>query len=64
MKSILGAAGVAMLLAALAPAPAASQSVTRIFTQFDAEKCRHSRGKDVEDYGSWRCPGHAGIACS
>ena len=47
-------------LALGAAAPAASQSVTRVYTTFDSEKCRHTRGKDVEDYGSWRCPGHAG----
>ncbi len=41
--------------------PAASQSVSRVYTQFDADKCRHTRGKDVEDYGSWRCAGHDGI---
>jgi hypothetical protein len=61
MKAIHGAAGMAMLAAALAPAPAASQSVSRVFTQFDSEKCRHTRGKAVEDYGSWRCAGHDGI---
>jgi hypothetical protein len=41
--------------------PAASQSVSRVYTQLDADKCRHTKGKDVEDYGSWRCAGHDGI---
>ena len=40
---------------------AMSQTVTRFYTQFDSDKCRHSRGKAVEDYGSWRCAGHDGI---
>ena len=41
--------------------PAAAQAVSRAYTQLDADKCRHTRGKDVEDYGSWRCPGYGGI---
>ena len=40
---------------------AASQSVSRVYTQLDADKCRHTKGKGVEDYGSWRCAGHDGI---
>src|SRR5262245_11193719 len=53
----------AILLGAVlvAAKPAASQSVTRVYTTFDADKCRHTRGKDVEDYGFWRCAGHAAI---
>src|SRR5262245_49096 len=53
---------VAILLGAvLGPTSAASQSITRHYTTFDADKCKHTRGKDVEDYGFWRCAGHAGI---
>ena len=44
-----------------AATPAASQSITRVYTTFDAEKCKHTRGRAAEDYGFWRCPGHAGI---
>ncbi len=25
-------------------------------------QCSHARGADVEDYGSWRCKGYAGVA--
>src|SRR5262249_51200844 len=32
------------------------------FTQLDAKKCRHTPGREEEDYGFWRCQGHAGIA--
>jgi hypothetical protein len=38
--------------------PAAAQSIEYVYTKFDAKKCRHERGKEVEDYGSWLCPGH------
>ncbi len=41
--------------------PMAAQTVSRVYTQFDAEKCRHTRGRDVEDYGSWFCTGYGGI---
>ena len=39
-------------------APAASQSIEYVYTKFDAKKCKHKRGTEVEDYGSWLCPGH------
>jgi hypothetical protein len=38
--------------------PAAAQSIEYVYTKFDAKKCKHERGKQVEDYGSWLCPGH------
>jgi hypothetical protein len=59
MKAML--AIVALALAGVGSDPAASQTVSRIYTQFDAEKCRHTKGRQVEDYGSWRCAGHDGI---
>jgi len=46
--------------AALAQAPA-DPRIFSVYTQYDTKKCRHKPGKDVEDYGSWRCPGYAGI---
>ena len=57
MKIVLGAVIVLVGIAASAN----SQTVSRVYTQFDADKCRHTKGGDVEDYGSWRCPGYAGI---
>ena len=54
--------------AAFAVSPAVAQApagdgVTYAYTTFDADKnCKHRPGRDVEDYGSWTCPGYAGIA--
>ena len=46
---------------ARAQAPA-GDGVTYAYTQFDADKnCKHRKGRDVEDYGTWTCPGYAGI---
>ncbi len=59
-KIAAGAAGLALVLVA-AVTPAAAQTVTRVYTQFDSDKCKHTPGQEVEDYGSWRCPGHASI---
>ncbi len=61
MRKPLGAVLVAVCLAAPGVTPAASQTVTRVYTQLDSDKCRHTKGRDVEDYGSWLCPGHDGI---
>jgi hypothetical protein len=41
---------------AQSPAP-----VERVFTTLDLAKCRHTPGRAEEDYGAWRCVGHAGI---
>jgi hypothetical protein len=43
------------------PASAPGGTIGGAYTRFNADKCRHLRGKDVEDYGSWRCRGYAGI---
>jgi hypothetical protein len=32
------------------------------YTQFNARVCRHTAGKDAEDYGTWLCPGYRGIS--
>jgi hypothetical protein len=53
--------------AAVGPAGAlartnAAPTVASAYTRFDAKTCRHRKGRDVEDYGSWRCRGYAGIA--
>ena len=61
MKTILSVAGLALVLMAAGAAPAASQSVSRVYTKFDSKQCKHTRGRAVEDYGSWRCAGYAGI---
>jgi hypothetical protein len=53
-KTICGA----LLALSLLGAPAASQSIEYVYTKFDAKKCKHEKGKEVEDYGSWLCPGY------
>ena len=54
IRQICGALPVLGLISA----PAAGQSIEYVYTKFDAKKCKHARGKAVEDYGSWSCPGH------
>jgi hypothetical protein len=41
--------------------PACAQAIESAYTDFGAKKCRHTPGKDVEDYGEWRCTGFKGI---
>ncbi len=42
--------------------PARSQQIFSAYSKFDADKtCKHTPGRDPEDYGSWVCAGHAGI---
>jgi hypothetical protein len=53
---------VACLLALLCDAgPVAAQDVAYAYTKIDLSTCRHTKGTDIEDYGSWLCRGHAGI---
>lgn len=69
MRQVIGrvivvAAGIGLSVLSALPAGAqtASPEISFVYTKFDAEKgCKHTRGKDVEDYGSWRCAGHDGI---
>jgi hypothetical protein len=42
---------------AVVSTPASAQSVEYVYTKFDAKTCKHTKGRDVEDYGSWLCPG-------
>ena len=65
------AASVLVLVALASPANAqpansplrqVAAQVERVYTPLDLKKCRHRPGKEVEDYGSWRCTGHEGIA--
>ena len=50
-----------LLALALGCVPALSQSIESAYTSFDAKTCKHEKGTDVEDYGSWRCPGYQGM---
>jgi len=60
MAKPLAAALVAAIIAGVAPARGA-EILDSAFTHFDAKHCRHKPGRDVEDYGSWRCAGYGGI---
>src|SRR5437868_3465329 len=41
------------------PVPAAA--IERVYTPLDLDKCKHTKGREVEDYGSWRCVGYNGM---
>jgi hypothetical protein len=47
---------------ALLSVPAAAQSIDYVYTTFDSKKCKHTPGKEEEDYGSWLCPGYKNLA--
>jgi hypothetical protein len=60
---LLAVIAVACWMAPAAAQPAAApEAVQRAVTPLDLKKCRHTPGKDPEDYGTWRCAGYAGIA--
>ena len=46
-----------------APAPNPAPAITneRAYTPLDLDKCKHTKGREVEDYGSWRCTGYNGM---
>jgi len=46
---------------ALFAAPAAAQSIEYVYTKFNAKQCKHTKGRAVEDYGSWLCPGYKNL---
>jgi hypothetical protein len=46
----------------IASTPAAAQTVESAYSALDLDKCKHTAGKQEEDYGEWRCNGYAGIA--
>ena len=52
----------ATLAAGLFSAPAKAQAIESAYTALDLDKCRHTKGKQEEDYGEWRCTGFGGIA--
>src|SRR5262245_32525382 len=46
--------------AAVAQPAKSADPIERAYTQLDLSKCRHKPGREVEDYGSWRCEGYGG----
>jgi hypothetical protein len=61
MKAILACLGAALLVATIDAAPAPAQSIRSAYTKFNSKQCKHTPGREVEDYGSWQCPGYQGI---
>ena len=39
-----------------------AQEIKSVYTSFDTKSCRHQKGTDVEDYGSWTCRGLNGLS--
>jgi hypothetical protein len=59
--SLLGLIGLALAAGNAAAQPAGSpDAIERAYTPLDLAKCSHKRGREVEDYGSWRCAGYGG----
>src|SRR6187431_1577153 len=59
--SLLGLVGLALAAGNAAAQPAGSpDAIERAYTPLDLAKCNHKRGREVEDYGSWRCAGYDG----
>jgi hypothetical protein len=56
--ALIGLAAVAGTAAGQPPGTA--NPIERAYTPLDLSKCRHKPSREVEDYGSWRCPGHGG----
>jgi len=53
---------IAVFGAVSASTPTMAQEIFSAYTKFDADKtCKPTKGTDVEDYGSWRCPGYGGL---
>ena len=40
---------------------AMAETIASAYTPFEVDKCTHRKGREVEDYGEWRCRGYAGI---
>jgi hypothetical protein len=62
MNSVRVTIIVAAFAALLSDAAASAQEIVSVYTKFDADKtCKHTKGTEAEDYGSWRCPGYGGL---
>lgn len=62
LSGLILAASLALLShAAAQSAGAANGAVERAYTPLDLKKCQHKPGREVEDYGSWRCAGYGGV---
>jgi hypothetical protein len=48
--------GVLIALAVIS-APAAGEPIEFVYTKFDSKTCKHTKGRGLENYGSWLCAG-------
>jgi hypothetical protein len=48
--------GVLIALAVIS-APAAGEPIEFVYTKFDSKTCKHTKGRGLDDYGSWLCAG-------
>lgn len=51
----------ALLALGIFSTSASAQTAASAYSVLDLKKCRHTPGKDVEDYGEWSCAGYGGI---
>jgi hypothetical protein len=62
LAGLLAAISAGGLIMGLFCALATAQTVESAYTGLVLDKCRHTQGKQEEDYGEWRCNGYDGIA--
>jgi hypothetical protein len=60
--SFCGAVALALCFVGATGSRAAAQSIGSVYTDYDTKKCPHKAGREVEDYGEWRCKGLDGMA--
>lgn len=61
ITGVIAAACLADHAVAQSSAPAPATTIERAYTPLDLDKCKHTKGREVEDYGSWRCTGYNGM---
>ena len=52
----------ALIAVVLSASAVSAQEIKSVYTPFDTKSCRHQKGTDVEDYGSWTCRGLNGMS--
>jgi hypothetical protein len=60
LLALIGSAAVAANAAAQPAGSSNTDTVEGAYTPLDLSKCSHKRGRQLEDYGSWRCAGYGG----
>jgi hypothetical protein len=57
-----GSLALALCLPSTADAQTVTPAIHSAFTDYDTRACAHRPGREVEDYGEWRCKGVNGMA--